>query len=59
MWNSANELQPNPEEIRNEVLLSKNDFGNTAWNLAAGKGQVELSGKLWNLAKELQLNQRR
>jgi hypothetical protein len=30
-------------------------FNEMAWNIAAGKGQVEILEKLWDFAKELQL----
>jgi len=31
-------------------------FGQTACHMAAGEGHVEVLEKLWNLAKEVQLN---
>jgi hypothetical protein len=37
------------------VLLSKNVFGNSAWHLAAERGQVDILEKLWYWAKNLQL----
>jgi len=48
-------LKLKPEEIRNEVFLSKNKDGNEAWLLAAERGKVEILEKLCNWAKELQL----
>jgi ankyrin repeat protein len=51
----AKELQLKPEKLRSKVLLSKNDFGNTAWHLAAEGGQVAILKKLWKWAKELHL----
>jgi hypothetical protein len=32
MWDWAKKLQLKPEEIRNEVLLSKNKYNETAWH---------------------------
>jgi hypothetical protein len=51
----AKELQLKPQELRNELLLSKDRFQETAWNEAAEKGHVQILEKLWNWAKELQL----
>jgi hypothetical protein len=31
----AKELQPKPEELMNELLMSKDKFDQTAWHLAA------------------------
>jgi len=56
LWDLAKEVELNPEELRNEVWLSKNMFGQTACHMAAGEGHVEVLEKLWNLAKEVQLN---
>jgi ankyrin repeat protein len=49
------ELQLQPKEIGNKVLLSKNKYGNTAWHLAAKTLQDEILKKLLNWTKELQL----
>jgi hypothetical protein len=51
LWNLAKELQLKPEEITNEVLLSKTDF---EISLEAEIDQVELFIKLWNWDEELQ-----
>jgi CO/xanthine dehydrogenase Mo-binding subunit len=51
----AKQLQLTPEELRNEMLLSKGMFDQTSWHMAADNGHVELIQKLWDLAKELQL----
>jgi hypothetical protein len=37
------------------VLLSKNNYNETAWHKAAKYGKVEVFEKLWDWAKELQL----
>ena len=55
LWNWTKALQLKPEEIRKELLLSKNKNGNSAWHEAAESGPVEILEKLWNWAKELQL----
>jgi ankyrin repeat protein len=57
LWDFAKELQLKPEELRNEVLLSKDEYNQTAWHMAAECGQVVILEKLWNFAKELQLKQ--
>jgi ankyrin repeat protein len=36
--------------------LSKENSGKTAWHVAAGNGHIEVLEKLWDLAKEVQLN---
>ena len=35
LWDRAKELQLNPEELRNELLLSKDEFKETGWHKAA------------------------
>jgi len=35
--------------------LSKNKYGNTAWDEAADRGQVEILEKMWKWAKEMQI----
>jgi hypothetical protein len=55
LWKFAKELQLKPQELRKEVLLSKDKFNETAWLKAAAEGQVEILEKLWDFAKELQL----
>jgi len=49
------ELQLKPEELQNEVLLSKDKFGTTAWHKTAERSHVELLKKLWDWAKKLHL----
>jgi CO/xanthine dehydrogenase Mo-binding subunit len=55
LWNWTSELQLKPEELRNEVLLSKDKYKETAWHKASGRGHVEILVKLSNWAKELEL----
>jgi len=55
LWEWAKELQPKPDELRNELWLSKSDFDQTPWHLAAVEGHVEVLDTLWDWAKELQL----
>ena len=57
LWDWAKELQLRPEELRNEVLLSKNKSGKTAWHMAQGRGYFQVLEKLLDCAKEIQLNQ--
>ena len=45
------ELQLKPEELRNEVLMSRDENKQKA----AKGGQVKISEKLWGWATELQL----
>ena len=54
-WYWAKKLQLKPEELRNEVLLSKNKHGETSWYMATRKSNVEVLEKLSDWAKELQL----
>jgi ankyrin repeat protein len=51
MWEWAKDMQLNPDEIRNEVLLSKYYLNHTPWHTAAEGGKVEALGKLWDWAK--------
>jgi len=38
LWSFATELQLNQYEIENNLLLSKDNSGNTAWHRAANRG---------------------
>jgi len=55
MWDWAKELQLKPEELRNQLWLTKHNSGKTAWHNAASAGHVELLETLWNWAKILQV----
>ena len=48
-------MQLKHEELRNEVLFSKDKNKETAWHNAAEGGDVEVLNKLLDWAKELQL----
>jgi len=51
----AKNLQLEPEELRNKVLLSKDKHNETAWHKTAEGGHVEILKELWDWAKKLQL----
>jgi ankyrin repeat protein len=55
LWEWAKELQLQPEELGNEVLLSKNNFNRTPRHKAAENGTYEILEKPWEWAKGLQL----
>jgi ankyrin repeat protein len=55
LWDWAKDLQLTPEELKNQLWLSKDSSGMTAWHNAARVGHIELVQKLWKFAKELQL----
>jgi hypothetical protein len=55
LWDWAKDLQLKPEELRIEVLLSKEGDNKSAWHRAAAWGNVEVLQKLCDWAKELQL----
>jgi ankyrin repeat protein len=42
-----------PEEVNNRLLLAENEYGQTAWHLAAEIGNIQTLSKLWECAKEL------
>jgi ankyrin repeat protein len=44
--------QTNPEGLQIKLLLGEDSEGRTAWHLAAQRGSVELTDKLWGWAKE-------
>jgi CO/xanthine dehydrogenase Mo-binding subunit len=44
----AKELQLKPGELRIEMLVSKNNFDQTAWHIAAGESGVDILEKLWD-----------
>jgi len=55
LWNWAKKMQVKPEELRNELCLSKDGYKRTTWHNAAKGGHVEILKKVWAWAKELQL----
>jgi L-2-hydroxyglutarate oxidase LhgO len=54
-WDWTKELQLKPEELGNVLCLSKYKFNQTALNMAAGEGDVEVLEKLWERSKKSQL----
>ena len=48
LWDWAKELQLKPEELRNELLLSKDESKETAWHEAARRDKNEILEKLWD-----------
>jgi hypothetical protein len=52
LWCLAKKLQLTPEELRNEVLLSKGKFEETPWHMAAFGDHIEVIQKLWDLLKK-------
>jgi ankyrin repeat protein len=48
LWDLAKELQLKPEELRNELLVSKINFDQTTWHFAAVEGDVNILEKLWD-----------
>jgi ankyrin repeat protein len=40
-----------PEEITNEVLLSKDNYNRTPWHIAAIEGNVEVLKEMWDWDK--------
>jgi len=55
LWDWAKELQLKPDELRNEVLLSKDKYGQMAWHMAEAGGHVEVLEKTWDWVEELKL----
>ena len=53
VWDWAKELQLNPEELRKDVCLLKDNTGQTPWHKAAEYGKFEVIQKLCDWAKEL------
>jgi ankyrin repeat protein len=51
LWYFAKELQLKSEELKNEALLSKDEYNQTAWHKAAEFGQVLILEKLRDIAK--------
>jgi len=51
MLDCAKEVQLKPEELRSEVCLLKDSYGQTSWHMEAGRGNVVVLEKLWDLAK--------
>jgi len=54
LWEWAKELQLKPEELRNEVLLSKDNLNNTAWHMSAKWDEFNVLENLRELVKEEQ-----
>jgi ankyrin repeat protein len=55
LWDWTKNLQEKPEELRNQLWLSKDNSGTTAWNYAASYGHDEVLQKLCEWSEELQL----
>ena len=51
LWDWAKELQLKPEELRNELWLSKDNSGKTARHNAARVGHVEVLERLCDWSK--------
>ena len=51
LWDWAKNLQLKPEELRNELWLSKDNSGKTAWHNAARVGHVEVLERLCDWSK--------
>jgi hypothetical protein len=56
MWGFAREARGNPKEITKKLLLVKDKTGNSSWQRIAKGGSLEALEKLWNWAKEVQIN---
>jgi ankyrin repeat protein len=54
-WECANKLQLNPEELNNEVFLSKVCFNRTPLHVVADRCYVKILDKMWEWDKGLQL----
>jgi len=48
------EMQPN--QIKNKLLVAKDEYGNMAWHAAAQRGSVKALETLWSWAKKVKLN---
>jgi ankyrin repeat protein len=55
LWGWAKEVELQPHELKSNLLLAKNKYGETVFHLAAGSGRVEALQMLWSWAKEVQL----
>jgi ankyrin repeat protein len=42
--------------LKDDLLLAKNYYGQSAWHIAAVKGNTEIVQKLWSWGKEEQVN---
>ena len=54
LWDWAKNLQLKPEELRNQLWLSKDNSGKTARHNAARVGHIEVLERLCDWSKELQ-----
>ena len=52
LLNWAKNLQLTREELKNQLWMSKDNSGKTAWHNAATVGHVELLEKLWKCAEK-------
>ena len=55
LWTWAKENQMKPNELKNILLLAKDEDGYTAWHQAAQKGSLQTLDTLWRWAKDVQL----
>jgi hypothetical protein len=56
LWVWAEEAQQNANELKQKLLLAKDKYGITAWNLATLFGRLQALEALWSWAKEAELN---
>jgi hypothetical protein len=49
-------IKVNSNELKKELLLAKDNEGNTVWHYAAQFGILEALDIFWNWAKEMKLN---
>jgi hypothetical protein len=52
MWFWAKEVELNPKDIENKLLLAKDQYGYITWHRAAEIGCIDSLEEIWSLAKE-------
>jgi len=53
---SVEEEKLQPDQLKNKLFLSEDQYGNTAWHGAAKRGSLKALETLWSWAKEAQIN---
>jgi hypothetical protein len=56
MWDWAEETQIKPNDLKKNLILSKNNYVCITWHLAAALCSNETLQLLWNFSKEAEIN---
>ena len=56
LWEWAKQSQLKPNQFKNKLLLTKDQYGYTAWHRAAAEGNLDALEIVWGWAEEENIN---